>query len=194
MPISSEMDRRNALIGGGHPKGTKGLKTLLKEAVKKQFDQRVYKITDKIFIAQATLALGQTFLYKIEKEFVPVGKFGNKKAYYKNLLPKIVNTQEEIENYLQNSVDKANGDIEDTSDPAATFYYLTAKEPSNLALDSLLNRAFGKPKESLDVSGEVKFSLKDLARRRLQMNEQKVIDVVPLAIENDADNVSTQEV
>lgn len=133
-------------------------------------------LTSQIHIAQ-----GISFLYKIEKEFVPAGKFGNKKEYYKNLPPKLVTSQSEIEDYLENIVGKANGDIEDEFDPAATFYFITVKEPNNEAIKDLLNRLHGKPTENMKVEGEVAFSLIGLAKRReeLKSGTQDADIVVP---------------
>jgi len=45
------------------------------------------------------------------------------------------------------------------------------------ATNSLLDRVFGKPKESLDLTGNVQFSLKALAQERLKVANQ---DVTPL--------------
>lgn len=43
------------------------------------------------------------------------------------------------------------------------------------ATNSLLDRVFGKPKESLDLTGNVQFSLKALAQERLKVSSQEVI-------------------
>lgn len=45
------------------------------------------------------------------------------------------------------------------------------------ATNSLLDRAFGKPKESIDFTGNVEFSLKNLAKQRLELENK---DVTPL--------------
>lgn len=45
------------------------------------------------------------------------------------------------------------------------------------ASNSLLDRVFGKPKESVELSGSVQFSLKALAEQRLKV---KATDVTPL--------------
>lgn len=42
------------------------------------------------------------------------------------------------------------------------------------ASNSLLDRAFGKPKESIDFSGNVQFSLKDLAKKADEMEMLEV--------------------
>ena len=43
------------------------------------------------------------------------------------------------------------------------------------ASNALLDRAFGKAKESIDFTGNVQFSLKDLAQQRLSIVNEEVI-------------------
>ena len=45
------------------------------------------------------------------------------------------------------------------------------------ATNSLLDRTFGKPKESIDFTGNVQFSLKDLAQKRSEIID---VEVTPL--------------
>lgn len=106
---------------------------------------------DELYIAQRTLARGQTFLYKIEKERIEGPKGG---VSYRSKPPKQVTDPEEVLRYLEREVDKANGDIEDEFDRSATYYYITTKEPSNQALDSLLDRTFGKAVQAVELSGK----------------------------------------
>lgn len=47
------------------------------------------------------------------------------------------------------------------------------------ASNSLLDRAYGKPKESIDFTGSVQFSLKDLAQKREAL-EVEATDITPL--------------
>lgn len=157
---------------GGRPKGRKNSKTIEKEIIKKHFDERILRATDSLIDAQLSLARGQTFLYKIEKEWVKTGesKNGKEQGYWRSLKPKLVENTHEIESYLEGLTDE--GDVDDDQDPGATYYFLTTKEPNNMAIDSLHNRVHGKPKESIDVTGEIKFSLKQLADSR---REQKQI-------------------
>ncbi len=61
--------------------------------------------------------------------------------------------------------------------PMVEAQILKAKEGDTKAFDSLLDRAFGKAKENLEISGDVKFSLSSLAqqweeRRKLPQDEQ----------------------
>jgi hypothetical protein len=125
--------------GAGRKKGSKSKATLEKEAVLKAFRERVMRNADILFDSQLTLARGQTFLYKIEKE-LQIGPKGGKR--YVSSKPKLVTNQWEIEAYLENTL--IEGDPEDENDPNATYYYLTTKEPDNRAIDSMLDRTFGR--------------------------------------------------
>lgn len=129
---------------GGRPKGAKSANTLVKEAVLAEFRQKVLDSADILFNSQLHIARGQTYLYKIEKE-LQVGPKGGKK--YVSSKPKLVTEQWEIEAYLTGKVEE--GDVEDENDPNATYYFLTAKDPDNKAIDSMLDRTFGKSTQSI---------------------------------------------
>jgi hypothetical protein len=133
---------------GGRPKGTKSAVTLEKEAVLKVFRERVMRSADILFNSQMSLARGQQFLYKIEKEFIKTPKGG----YYRNKKPRIVTNQEEIELYLEGAI--KNGDMDCDYDPASTYYFLTTKEPNNQAAESLLDRALGKSVQITELTGK----------------------------------------
>ena len=135
-------------IGAGKKKGSKNKKTLEREMVLAALRQRTMQHADILFNAQITLARGQTFLYKIEKELV-VGPKGGKK--YVSSRPKLVTDQQEIEDYLAGLVEE--GDMTDEKDPSATYYFLTAKEPDNKAIDSLLDRTFDKSPQRVEMTG-----------------------------------------
>jgi hypothetical protein len=136
---------------GGRPKGTKDPQTLEREKVQEAINQRVFSIADSLITPQVSIAKGQQFLYKIEKTEV-VGPKGG--VTYKAEKPQLVTDEWEVQQYVDSLVDKANGDLENENDPSATYYYITTKEPNNMAIDSLLNRTLGKPKESLDVTSK----------------------------------------
>ena len=63
--------------------------------------------------------------------------------------PELVTNTETIEAYLA-------GELENTN---ADYYFMSAKDPDNHAIDSLMNRVFGRPKESVDVSVGVTLKL-----------------------------------
>lgn len=147
--------RKNA----GRPKGSKDPLTLEKEKVQEALSQRVFKIADSLLNPQISLAKGQQFLYKIEKTKI-IGPKGG--VCYRNEKPQLVTNEWEIQQYLDDLTAKANGDMEDENSPEATYYYITAKEPNNMAIDSLFNRTLGKPKESMQLEANVTFTLEDL--------------------------------
>lgn len=134
---------------GGRPKGRKSQATLEKEAVLRAFRDKVMKSADILFDSQLHLAKGQTFLYKIEKE-LQIGPRGGKR--YVKSKPRLVTDQREIEAYLQNEI--VEDDPENDTDPDATYYYLTAKEADNKAIDSLLDRAFGTSVKVTEIIGK----------------------------------------
>lgn len=160
---------RSANLGGkrpgsGRPKGTVLPATLERNKVLEGMRQRIMRKADFLMDKQLSLAAGQQFLYKIEKEFINLGKNkdGSKKGYWKNKRPKLVTEEWEIRAYLENLVDLANGDIEDEHDEGATYYFITAKEPSNQALDSMLDRTFGRAAQPLtgeDGTGPVEVTV-----------------------------------
>ena len=178
----------------GRPKGRKNRVTILQEVAKKKFDQKVLRLQSRLLNSQASRALGQQFLYKIEKEFVATGvdKDGEQKGYWKNLVPKLVDKEDEIFEYLEKLAEN-NGAIDDENDPATAYYYLTSKEPDNNAIDSLLDRVHGKAKQSVHVDGEIKFSLIALAQKRKALLEQNniidanVVEQKALDVEKHAD-------
>ncbi len=138
----SEKNRINGKKGG-RPKGSKSPITIEKEAALKAFREKVYTLADSLLYNQLSLARGQTFLYKIEKYYETVGK----SKVLRKKKPKLVTAQWEIEAYLEGKIDE--GEMEDFED---TYYFITTKEPNNQAIDSLLDRSFGKPSQNMDLT------------------------------------------
>ena len=134
---------------GGRPKGKKTEATLEKEKVLAAFKERTMQVADVLLNSQLTLAKGQTFLYKIEKYWEGSGK----NRILRKKKPQIVTAQWEIEDYLEGKIESGEED-----DYEATYYFITTKEPNNNAIDSLLDRAFGKASQSIAVSGGLNIS------------------------------------
>jgi hypothetical protein len=133
---------------GGRPKGSRSKATLEREAVLAAFRERAMRIADILLDSQLTLAKGQTFLYKIEKEKVKGPKGG---ISYQRKRPELVTDQWEIESYLEGLIEE--GDADNDQDPGATYYFITTKEPNNMAIDSILDRTFGKSVSRTELSG-----------------------------------------
>jgi len=120
-------------LGAGRRQGALNKATLTQREAKKQFQERVAKHVDKLFHAQIDLATGEKYLMVIET----IGT-GTKQKRVTN----IVTDPETIKQFLDEELD--NTDTE--------YYYMTTKPANNMALDSLLNRSFGKADESLDIT------------------------------------------
>lgn len=142
------MNKGGKRPGAGRKKGSKSQKTLDREKVLAELRERIMKTANLLFDSQISIARGVQFLYKIEKELV-IGPKGGKK--YVSSKPKLVTEQWEIESYLEGKLE--DGDENDENDPNATYYFITAKEPDNRALDSLLDRAFGKSTQRTEITG-----------------------------------------
>ena len=99
----------------------------------------MYKNVGILQDAQFTLAKGLTYLYKIEKKKI-VGPRGG--VSYQAQKPVLVTDPEEMRAYIEGTI--VEGDAGDENDPGATYYFLTAKDPDNKAIDSMLDRSFGK--------------------------------------------------
>lgn len=134
---------------GGRPKGAKSASTLEKERVLAEVRERIMRKADILLNAQSSIAQGQQFLYKIEKTKI-VGPKGG--ISYRPERPKLVTSEVEIQAYLDGLVDE--GELENENDPSATYYFITTKEPNNMALDSMFNRAFGKPTDYIDLTSK----------------------------------------
>jgi hypothetical protein len=130
----------------GRPKGSMNSATREMKEARKIFIDRVNKNTDKIFNAQLDLAIGEKYLMVVKQ----VGKGAKARRE-----TEIVTDTDLIKQYLD----------DDTSlDKEEEYYFMTTKPANNQALDSLLNRSFGKPKESIDLTvKEAPKPLEDLA-------------------------------
>jgi hypothetical protein len=118
----------------GKPKGIPNKKTVEKRIAEEEFKDRILLNIHELLNAQMNIAKGSSFLYKIEES----GEGKNKRREHI-----LVTDPEEIKEVL----DECEGDglLDDN------YYYITTKMPDNRALDSLIDRVFGKPKESLEV-------------------------------------------
>ncbi len=78
MSAPAHIARQNGMKGG-RPKGSLSKTTLEKQKVMEEFKMKVLRAADVLFQAQLHLAIGQTFLYKIEKE-LQIGPKGGRKS------------------------------------------------------------------------------------------------------------------
>lgn len=158
--------------GAGRPKGKKNLATIQKEKVEQAMKDRIMKKTSRLINAAMVPALGQIFIYKIEEEVTGSGPKGGE---YKKRKHTLVTNPHEIERAL-NFMDGEGAAKDPNGDD---YYYVTTKEPDHKAIEMLLNRAFGKPKETLDANINHTFSLRVLAQRREMLKRGEVEIISP---------------
>lgn len=126
---------KDGRANNGRKAGSMNKATAEMKVARKAFNERVYKNTDKLFNSQLDLAVGEKYLMVI----TTVGK--GAKARRETT---IVDNPDTIRRYLD-------GEIEDSEDE---YYFMTTKPANNPAIDSMLNRAYGKPKESVDLTSK----------------------------------------
>lgn len=132
--------------GAGRPKGSENADTKQRRIAEEAFKSRVATNVDRLFNSQLDLAVGEKYLMVKRVE----GEGKNRKTWVE-----VVTDIETIKQYIDDDGASLN------EEAGEDFYYMTTKPANNQALDSLMNRAFGKPKESIEldatISGEVTF-------------------------------------
>ena len=126
--------------GAGMPLGMKTKKVREKIEAETYFKERVINSIEGLVNSQMNLAKGVQFLYKIHHE-------KDKNGVEHNSKPELVTSQVEIENYLA-----------DDYDEDCNYYFITTEKPDNKALDSLVDRVFGKAKQNISVEGNMTIS------------------------------------
>ena len=107
----------------GRPKGAKGKTTLEKEMALAAFKERVMKAMFPLLDSQMNLAKGCQYLYRVDG----VGK------------ATLVTNPEEIQEYFEGKTDEEKR------------YLITTEKPDNKAIDSLLDRTFGKATQRIET-------------------------------------------
>lgn len=146
------------------------LRTEVKESAKDSalIAQRIATgmITNKIQpLIRAGLipALGQHFVFRIDEE-------KNEKG--------VTTSRKHVQVTDPDEIARALDAIEDGGvDPDGVYFYITAKEPDHKAVEMLLNRALGKPKESIAIEGEVKFSLVGIHEQAKKIRDAKYKEI-----------------
>lgn len=118
--------------GPGRPKGTQSEHTKLMVKAKQKFNARASKLAMRLLSSQAIIALGTHTLMRLD----PL----TKKAT-------VVRDDKEIE-----AVFNEFANVDDSGIVNGKYYFITHGEPNNMAIESILNRVWGKAKESLDLT------------------------------------------
>ncbi len=139
--------------GPGRPKGSKDKKTLDRESIHEKWKDHMARRATQLSIAQLTLAYGSIKIMRIDTEIIGSGK--NEKRIKKK--PVIVENTDEIIAAL----DYYHGQGEDPNTDTE-YYFIATKEPDNAAIKDIMDRTFGKPKESVAVEHSGVVGLADL--------------------------------
>lgn len=123
--------------GSGRPEGSKNKATLEQQKTKEAFVKRVNKNADKLFNAQLSLATGTQMLFMIKTD-----SKGNRRK------PEIVTSVDTISRFL----DERQGMDGTFEDDDTEYYFMTTARPDNAAIESMINRSFGKAKDSVDIT------------------------------------------
>lgn len=126
--------------GAGRPKGGRNEKTLERERVLAQVQLRIMRSANSLFNASKSLAVGTQLLYRVDT---------NAKGVRSK--PIFVTDESEVEAY----VDSLNVAGESSLNDRNTYYFITTKEPNELSIKNLMDRAFGRPTETLSLTGSV---------------------------------------
>lgn len=133
--ISDKPQNGGARAGAGRPKGSMNPDTKLRVAAKAEFQRRVARKVAPLFNAQFDLAIGEKYLMVKHVDY----EDGKKKVSVE-----VVTNIDLIKQYIDDDGVSLN--------EGEDYYYMSVKPANNQALDSLLNRAFGKADESLDLT------------------------------------------
>lgn len=148
------MSRNGKNNKGGRPRGKKTIAVIERDAAIKNFRERVSQHAGTLFEIQFGLAKGAQYLFRIDKEWIKTGEGKNgDRGFWRNKTPVRVENPEEMRQFLEDEF--CNGDAEDDQDPGASYYFLVAKDPDNRAIDSMLDRTFGRSKSEIDVNVNV---------------------------------------
>ena len=136
--VPEKKGKGGARPGAGRKPGGMNQATKNAMAVKKEMNNRIAQNVDKLLNAQLGLALGETFLFVKRSIELPDGK-----RRYETEMVEDIDT---IKEYVDDDGYSLNNNGED-------YYFISRKPANNQAIDSLLNRAFGKATEKVEIEG-----------------------------------------
>lgn len=140
---------------GGKKKGTKNKKTIEKAKALEVYQQAILKELKPLMSAHFAVAKGTQIIIARDK----VWDDKKKRKVRKGRWVRITRLDDILE--LMNSPDKEGED----------YYIIYTQDPNPKALEDLMNRVFGKPKEEVDISLTLK-NLKDI-----QNTTKKIFDL-----------------
>lgn len=124
--------------GAGRKKGGKNPATLEREKVLEAMRQQIMQRAEPLVRAAFIPAMGVNFVYRIDETKNEKGRVVHKEHVLVTDPHEIAMALDQIE--------------EGSTDPEDKFYYVSAKAPDFRAVEMLINRVFGKPKEMVELT------------------------------------------
>lgn len=126
--------------GAGRKKGGMNEATKMRNQALQAYKKKVAAITDRLFTAQAANALGNVYLFRIDEE-EKTKKDGTTFTFKKHVL---IDDKDEIAQVMEET--EGGGGV-----VGGDYYYITAKKPDNKAIDSMMDRTYGKAQTNIDL-------------------------------------------
>jgi hypothetical protein len=149
--VTEHEKKCNGKIGGGMPKGAQTQKTKELRIQKEAMQQMIASRTNELIAAQFRQALGQARLFMRVK--VPMGKLrrGHADSGNEQWTFKVTRVTDEADFmiYLSLPHNQYGGAKDKTT--GVEYFYMESKGGNYLALSNLLDRAYGKPKENVEL-------------------------------------------
>ena len=148
--------------------------TLTKEAVMREMQERILARTMKLTNAQSMLGLGTIKVFRIDAHYE---NFGRVRKLVKEK-PVIVTDDEEIINVLDHEYNDG-PDPNTYDDEYPKFYFVETKDANNSAIESQLNRVFGKAMEKVDITSAGSKVAPVIIGMRIIDNSNRVVSSEP---------------
>ncbi len=131
------MARGGKRANAGAPKGTIQRRSLEKSAVARALRERTMAHADNLFNAQLAKAVGSVMVFRVDEEEIGGGKT-------KRIHTHITNADE-----IKRVLDENEGGA---GRVGTDYYFVTNIPPDTRAIDSMLDRTFGKATQPVEVS------------------------------------------
>lgn len=132
------MSRGGKRANAGAPKGTIQRRSLEKSAVARALRERTMAQADNLFNAQLSKAVGSIMIFRVDSEKLADGKTKRVHTH--------ITDPDEIKRVLDKTSSTGAGMV------GEDYYFVTNIPPDNKAIDSMLDRTFGKAVQSIEVN------------------------------------------
>ncbi len=132
------MPRGGKRNNAGAPKGTIQRRSLEKAAVARALRERTMMHADNLFNAQLAKAVGSVMVFRVDEVSISGGRTKRVHTH--------ITDPEEVKKVLDETLDAGAGTV------GENYYFVTNIQPDNKAIDSMLDRAFGRAVQSIEVS------------------------------------------